>query len=276
MNAQTRSVSADEATRAVAELHAQGYCVIPGVLTAAEVDQLRKQLDAVAAQEGTAGTAWFSHRNQRVFMLLNKGACFLELIDHALALTLAESLLGKHLLLSSLTANTAAPGNRPQPLHADQGYLPTPWLRVEATNLIWALDEFNASNGATRIVPGSHHLDTEPLTDESPTVPIEAPAGSLVCLDGRVWHGTGVNRTEHPRRALFAYYCRPYLRQQENFSRSLHLAIRRNLTSRQRELLGFEIWQGLGAVNGLPVQWMDGRERVGPSNADILGDFTTP
>jgi ectoine hydroxylase-related dioxygenase (phytanoyl-CoA dioxygenase family) len=247
-----------------ASLAEDGYAVTPDVLSAGEVQSLSSALDALAADERDAGTAWFSHRNQRVFNLVRKGPAFLALIDHPVALAIVHRQLGEHALLSSLTANIASPGNTEQPLHADQGYIPLPWVRAEVVNLIWVLDSFTSLNGATRVIPGSHLSHAAPPSDDAPTVPIEAPGGSVVCMDGRLWHGSACNRGLTPRRALFAYYCRPYIRQQENFSRSLESRIRDALNPTQRELLGFDIWLGLGSVDGLPTEWMDGRERIGP------------
>lgn len=260
----------EQMDKAFADLDSDGLCVVPDALDGRQLDRLNGALDALAARERADGTSWYSHGNQRVFNLANKGEVFLDLIAHPLALQLARHMLGPDCLLSSITANIANPGNTPQHLHADQGYMPQPWPRAEVANLIWVLDPFTAANGATQIIPGSHRRGT-PHDPDAQTVPLEAPRGALVCMDGRVWHGTGRNETDDtPRRGLFAYYCRPYLRQQENFSRSLRRELLPELSPTQRALLGFDIWEGLGSVNGLPVAWMDGRRRVGPTDEDGL------
>ena len=253
-------------------LSAKGYAILPDVLAVGEVESAIQRIDAIAAAERAAAVAWFSHCNQRIFNLTNKGQLFLDLIEHRAAMEIVDRYLGLHCLLSSITANIALPGNRPQPLHADQGYLPQPWLRSEVLNIVYVLDEFTEDNGATRVVAGSHLAGTAPPERELPTEPIVAPAGALICLDGRVWHGTGQNfGPAGARRAIFAYYCRPYIRQQENFSRSLAEELRGSLTPVQRRLLGFDIWHGLGSVNGLPISWMDGRERIGPLELHGIG-----
>ena len=252
-------------------LERDGYCIVENVLQPDTTAALREILDDVATAERSNETAWFSHGNQRIFMLLNKHDRFLELIDHPLALALVTRLLGEHALLSSITANITGPGNKPQQLHVDQGYIPPPWPRCEAVQLVWVIDAFTRANGATRLAPRSHSLEAPP--PEEACISAEAPEGSIICMDGRLWHGTGLNMSgSEKRRGIFAYYCRPYLRQQENFSRSLERDAIARLTPRQRGLLGFDIWQGLGAVNGLPPSWMDGRERIGPTNADGLFD----
>ena len=135
--------------------------------------------------------------------------------------------------------------------------------------MIWVIDRFDGSTGATVAVPGSHLGESERRRDLAE--PILAEPGSVVLLDGRLWHGTGRNEKQsEPRRAIFSYYCRPYLRQQENFPRSLNFDVRRGLAAEQRQLLGFDIWLGLGSVDGLPIDWMNGRERIGPSKPDVF------
>ena len=53
-------------------------------------------------------------------------------------------------------------------------------------------------------------------------VPLEAPAGSIIVMEGRVWHTSGSNVTADEDRALlFGYYTKPYLRPQWNFTASL-------------------------------------------------------
>ena len=118
-------------TCAKSQLFVDGYCVIPNVLDEHTISRLSHVLDAIALDESEMGSAWFSHGNQRVFMLLNKHCEFMSLVDHRVATPLVSALLGKHFLLSSFTANITRPNNRPQHLHADQGYIPDPWCRAE-------------------------------------------------------------------------------------------------------------------------------------------------
>ena len=99
-------------------------------------------------------------------------------------------------------------------------------------------------------------------------------AGSLGFIDGRVWHGTSSNTTPNERRrGIFAYYCAPYLRQQENVFRSLDTVVRWALSPRMRKLLGYDIWYGLGTVDGIPREWLGTSQREGPVNVD--GAFPT-
>ncbi|MAQ25246.1 MAG: hypothetical protein CMK83_13645 [Pseudomonadales bacterium] len=250
-----------------ANLDKDGIAVCSGVIRSDDLNELRSHIDELTNWERVNKEAWFSHGNQRVFNLIAKDPIFLDLIEHPVANQMVEMVLGLDFLLSSITANVALPGNSAQQLHADQGYLPEPWMRAEVVNVIFLLDDFTNENGATQIIQNSHLEGIGSDISNCETTTVIAPAGSLVCMDGRLWHGTGNNRTKTcKRRALFAYFCRPYIRQQENFSRSLSNSIIGELSTRQKTLLGMDIWKGLGSVNGLPVSWMDGRVRIGPAD----------
>lgn len=251
---------------ALADLARQGFAVVPDVLSPAEVERVRARLVEVAAFERSAGIdhdpKWEDGPgNQRVFGLLNKGFEFVELAAHPVAMALMAHLLDPAFLLSSLTANITAPGGHPMYLHYDQHYVPGPWpVAPLVANIIWMLDDFNEENGATRFVPGSHLEDHAGWTLESlvgragETVAVGGPRGGLVCLDGRVLHQTGANRTPAERRhGLIAYYCQPWIRQQENASLSLLPEVWPTLPPRVRELVGLRMYQGLGCISG-PTQ----------------------
>ena len=71
---------------------------------------------------------------------------------------------------------------------------------------IWALDDFTEDNGATRIVPGSHHSNGD-RPDESAAQPVIMPAGSLLIFLGTLYHGGGKNRSSGTRLGLTIQYC---------------------------------------------------------------------
>jgi ectoine hydroxylase-related dioxygenase (phytanoyl-CoA dioxygenase family) len=232
----------------------QGYVVIPDALAPARLEQVRDRVREQAAAEAAAGVAFFDSggANQRVWCLLNKGDIFRELLRHPVITELLAVLLGESLLLSSLAANIAGPGGRPMGLHSDQKYvpLPQPPYPLVAT-AIWMLDDFTEANGATRVVPRSHVWSCDPHAQLRPaTVAATGPAGGVLVFDGRLWHGTGANRTDSPRHGIVMHFCRPFIRQQDNFSLSLAPDVLRELTPEERALLGFRVWKTLGGVEG--------------------------
>ena len=153
--------------------------------------------------------------------MLSRDPVFADLAEHPTALGFVKAILGWPALLGNISANITGPGGGEMVLHADQIFVPEPWpAEPQGMNVAWCLDDFTEANGATRIVPGSHRLNRapRPKTTGLETVPMEAPAGSIVVFESRVWHKTGFNRTKDQRRAgVFAWYTKPIYRQQENW-----------------------------------------------------------
>src|SRR5262249_7699066 len=149
----------------------------------------------------------------RLADLVNKGALFEVCFAHPHVLAAVAHVLGGDLKLSSINGRNALPGQGNQWLHADHEEPPEP-DGYHGCNTAWLLDDFTPENGATRLVPGSHRsgrLPQDALPDPGEPHPDEikavAPAGSVLVFNGHVWHSGTDNRTERPRRALFAFFC---------------------------------------------------------------------
>lgn len=216
--------------QAVADLADHGVAVIEGVLSAAEVADTRERLLRAAARSDERGLPTRDYlmdpdaNNVRVFLLFNHDARFLELCTHPLALRLARYALDDDVSISNFSANIMGPGSGSMYLHADQQQCLAPWPdRMLAVNVGWILDDYTEASGATRFVPGSHRSKEGPVYGTTyDTVPILAPAGSVMVMDGRVWHQSGVNTTTDVHRAaMFGYYVRSWLRPQMNWNASL-------------------------------------------------------
>jgi ectoine hydroxylase-related dioxygenase (phytanoyl-CoA dioxygenase family) len=269
------------------ELDSQGYCVVENVLSGAEIAALRMRLIEQAEGERARGVAFLdggpTHCNQRVWMLVNKGKVFRDLMLHPVVDELIGHLLGPDFLLSSLTANIAGPGGEPMVLHTDQGYVGFWTPKPVVANIAWMLDDFTDENGGTRLVPRSHlRQDATPRSSSfvpaqtaniptpEETIAAEGKAGSILCFDGRLWHGTGANRTQRPRHALLSYHCRGFVRQQENLTMGLLPEIKASERPRLLDRLGFATWAGLGRVESprpsVPLHISTGA--VGPLSRD--------
>lgn len=247
--------------QARADLDEHGYCLLDQGLAPDRVATVKRRLVEQAEQEIADGTDYVYENgsNQRVWTLLNKGDCFVELALDPTVLKLMEHLLGFDFLLSNIDANIAGPGGNPMFLHADQSFVPDPWPPYAlVANAMWMLDDFTPDNGATRVVPKSHLLGRQPHAGAADdTVAVCAPAGTVMVFDGRLWHQTGANVTAGERRhGILAYYCRPFMRQQENWFVSLDPAVLERSDPKLRHLLGYDIYLSLGMIDGMP--------RVGP------------
>lgn len=271
------TVAATPAGAVTERLVADGYALAERAVSPDLLATLQDAVDAARQSDVANGLVWRSNGNQRVFNLLHYDPVFLDLCEHPAIIEPVRAILGEHALLSSIVANIAEPGNKAQSLHADQGHVAEPWSAALTVNAVVMLDDFTEENGATRVIPRSHLCGVSPSSDDLPTVPITGNAGDIAFLDGRVWHGSGLNRgPDSIRRGILVYFSVPYLRQQENFTRSLPRWFIQSLTSSQRALLGFDVWSGVGQVNGLPREWQGTHpSRTGPINNDGLFTVTT-
>jgi hypothetical protein len=227
-----------------------GFCIIPDVITAEHVARVKARLWAVVALLQRSGQGTHSSfldpndANVRVYHLPEHDPLFIDLLTWPVAMAQVEALLGPDAILSNFTANIARPGAEPMKIHSDMALvIPPPWQQCWAMNMIWCLDDIRAENGATRYLPGSHRytqLSDVPADRELRMQAFEAKAGSIIVMDGRLWHSSGANRTPDEDRALlFAYYTRPFIRQQVNWHEVLSPAVIASLDEDRRKLFGF-------------------------------------
>jgi ectoine hydroxylase-related dioxygenase (phytanoyl-CoA dioxygenase family) len=241
------------------DLRDTGVCLLEQALSLEQLERVRQALYRAAEDDRARGREKkfnfdYAHddSNQRVWNLLSRDPVFSDLVEHPAALHLLRTFLGWPLLLSNISANITGPGGGEMVLHADQIYMPEPWSGIQGINVGWCVDRFADENGATRIVPGSHLLNRMPTDKElaSDTVALEAPPGTMVVMEGRVWHKTGNNRTENERRAaIFGFYTIPIYRTQENWFLSLNPSVQLFASDTLLTLLGYKA-EGLGLVNG--------------------------
>jgi len=246
--------------KAAADIEAYGHCIIPDVLSGEALARVRDALYRAAEEDRRRGREQkfrldYPHdeTNQRVWNLLSRDPVFSDLVEHPLSLEMVKSVIGWPALLGNISANITGPGGGEMVLHADQISIPEPWpAKPQGVNVAWCVDDFTDETGATRIVPGSHIKRRNPTPEEAKmdSVPLEAPAGSMIVMESRLWHKTGHNRTKDGTRAgIFAWHTRPIYRQQENWYLSLNPAVRQFASDTMLVLLGYRT-QGLGMVNG--------------------------
>ncbi|MBA2480295.1 MAG: phytanoyl-CoA dioxygenase family protein [Planctomycetes bacterium] len=239
-----------------AEIRTRGYTVVPGILDDQQLSASRAALDEVFTNEAAIAPErkWLTESYRVAYMLPQKHEVFRHLPLNPRLLPLMRSVLGNDCVIGSLNGLTMVPGGTTQRLHKDSVSLPGQVLYI---NALHALDDFTIANGCTRLVPGSQNRafrsdrpellnssdDAQLAAYEHEAIAVEAPAGSLIAYDGGLWHAGSRNATQSPRRALHLLFCRPWVRPQWDFARSLSPQIIAGMTEDERSIFGVGIRQ---------------------------------
>jgi len=155
------------------------------------------------------------------------------------------------------------PGSPDQILHRDEvvwADVPRPAPELQLATVI-AFVDFTVENGATRIVPGSHHWQDRdrPPIEQMLAPPPEAetvaravmPAGSAVVYLGGTIHGAGANVTSNQqRRGAHLSYCLGWLRTEENNYLSIPPRLASRLPRQAQEVIGYAIHDGIPRGGG--------------------------
>ena len=234
---------------------------------------------------------------ERVYTLVAKHPRFQALAEHPHILGLCQRFLQPGYLLTTSQAISIHPGEQPQAWHTDDSFYAIPRPRPAiSVSVIFAIDDFTAENGATRIVPGSHlwgddlvdpilaRMDftaghgasgagpgavAEPMSPAelaSRAIDAAMPAGSAIVFLGTLVHGGGANRSVGPRLAISNQYCQPWARQQENYTLAVPPDQVREMSPRVRALLGYSIHPPfMGHVGGVHPERLLARREGGAS-----------
>jgi ectoine hydroxylase-related dioxygenase (phytanoyl-CoA dioxygenase family) len=228
-----------------------GAVIIDRAITPAQVDALLAETRPF--REATlAGSDGFAGRNtRRTGSLLARSETARDLVLHPAVLGVCDEILGKNATSYQLHLTQIidiGPGEPAQMLHRDQwawDMFPFPKGFEVEISTIWALQDFTAENGATRVIVGSNHWDTDlrPGTrldsHAAESVPAEMEAGSVVVYTGSVFHGGGANRSDDRRVAANIDYCLGWLRQEENQYLSCPPEVARELPIELAKLIGY-------------------------------------
>ena len=226
------------------DFHEWGYCLVEDGLSVEQNQLVYQRVMDQAEAERELGIAYLSEAQQHVWSLVNKGDVFNRCMTHEtdaiqaglLIEQLLDEMLGSGWHHLSYIANISFPGCHPQGMHQDQGlvgaykFLDAPVL----VNTVYVLQDVDEVNGGTLVIPGSHRRYIEgngTFGKLPPPINLEAPAGTVMLMDGRVLHGGAVNRSDDLRYIITNSVVRPFIRQQESF----HLTIRPEILANASE-----------------------------------------
>jgi ectoine hydroxylase-related dioxygenase (phytanoyl-CoA dioxygenase family) len=232
----------------LARIEDQGFTVVPAVLDAYGVAELVDDLGRLELELGTtpSDNDFEGRSTLRVYNLLRFGPRWERIPVDPAVLPVVEGVLDDGCLVSSLSSIRIRPGETAQPIHADDQLIPLSQPHPPVVcNTMWALTDFTADNGATRLVPGSHRRDKPVFGGDYPTVPAEMSAGDVLVWHGSLWHAGGANHTDRDRIGIAMNYCAGWVRQQENQQLGLPPQLVAGFPPRLRRLVGYGVYMGL-------------------------------
>jgi ectoine hydroxylase-related dioxygenase (phytanoyl-CoA dioxygenase family) len=227
-------------------------------------DQERRGYNEVAGQSAKAD-AGNTAPNQRVFLLQNKGDVFLELLENPIFKDVVDYYLDDEFTqVAQYSANIVGAGGEPMYLHQDQNSVQPITPFPMGVNTAVLLDDFTEANGATRLIPGSHiaHRGLAPdnIYSIEGTIAVEAPAGSAIIWDSRLWHGTGASQPgQAPRRSIIILSYLPWARPHNNGVLSTHPSVYDKMSYELKTKFGYRVTNGQGSLmvepEGTIVKW---------------------
>ncbi len=228
----------------VALLREHGACIVEDRLSPETVARVRSEIDPLVASSSHGTEDFSGFRTRRTGALLSHSTAVHELALDELVVGVTRAFLAPwtfkvQLMLTQVIA--IGPGETDQMLHRDRlawgGFVPR---EIETqVNTMWALTDFTAENGATRVVPGSTTWPDERQATEDEVVQAEMTAGSVLLFTGSIIHGGGGNATDDVRIGINMDYCLDWLRQEENQYLSCPPEIARDFPSELADLIGY-------------------------------------
>src|SRR5258706_523463 len=195
-------------------INTRGYSLIPGFLAPEACEVLRGRLaSALEAYRPVAGSERSVEDRHLLHDLLATDPLFARLLEDPRLQQLVAPLLGEHWVMYAFTSSSLPPhgSNYGHRVHLDSARFSP--LYTFNVGVIWALDPFTGENGATEVLPGSHHSEDVPQAAyfERNCAQINCAPGDLILFHARLLHRSGNNRTDAWRHALTMNCCRSFM-----------------------------------------------------------------
>jgi len=229
-----------------AALQRDGAVIVDQLVAAAVMDAARGELEPHLRATPTGADEFAGRHTRRTGALIARSPTCRELIAHPLVLDTTRRLLAgaTNFQLHLTQVIAIGPGAAAQTIHRDQwafDFFSFPAGYEVQCNTIWAMTDFTAANGATRVVPGSNRAADKLQFKLEDSEAAEMTKGSVLFYSGSVYHGGGPNRSDETRYAVNITYNRAWLRQEENQYLSVPREIARTLPKDLQRLMGYAL-----------------------------------
>ncbi|KAI9015928.1 hypothetical protein DFJ74DRAFT_678824 [Hyaloraphidium curvatum] len=236
---------------ALAILREDGCVIVEHAISAADADAIVKEMEPYLDATRTATNEFAGLNTVRCGALPARSPAFNRAVLRCKHLRAAAD---EHLLASGSAKRyqlhvgqiiKIGPGSPAQAIHRDRAawgpFLPDPIEPMVAS--MWALSDFTSTNGATVVIPRTHH---RPLAECLPDPEFRdvrkavMPKGSCVIYLGSTLHGGGANVTKDEwRMGMHVSFSLGWLRSEENQYLSVPPHIAKNLDIDIQELVGY-------------------------------------
>lgn len=245
----------DEKAVYLDQLRSRGYCIVERLAAATLVDRVAAELEPWFRDTPHCQGDFYGWNTTRFGAVLLKSRASQALLLNELMLAIMDDVLGPHCDWYQLNLSQGIrihPGERRQVPHRDEEMWPCARGRAEyLVNVMWALSDYTADNGATLLWPRSQFDSLSRESDERDAVIAAMPRGSALVYLGSVTHCGGANCSSAPRTGVIFSYSLGWLKQYENAFLTYPPHVAREFSKPIRDLLGYRIHRpNLGGYEG--------------------------
>jgi ectoine hydroxylase-related dioxygenase (phytanoyl-CoA dioxygenase family) len=230
------------------ELDILGYTVMENVLSKEELAQVTEKIIAVNELQKQETAPYFditlTDENNIARAPFVYDDFFYKLLDHPKVIPLVRELLGNYFVLQAQNGVIVHPNleHSMSKWHRDLSHMNFVADPIIAISAFFCITDFNASTGATMLVPHSHKINYPPTHEfmEKHGISVDAPAGSVFFFNPMMFHRTGSNISNGPRIGLSHMYTKYFIKQQMDIPALLKFKAPED--AYMRMLLGFDSW----------------------------------
>lgn len=223
-------IAASNSEDVLSAVREDGACIATGVLSDelcnALMSSFQPHLDEMNWGVDDLGyrNEFYGAQTKRLHGLFSKSPRMVDVLTHPLFLSLARTLfvdsgMANDIRLSNTELMVLSQDQGNQVFHTDAASWPRVQQQESDEILIsanCALTDFSETNGATRVVPGSHRWEPGREPEEHEICLATMPKGSALIFTGNAIHSGGANQEAEARVGLYLGYIVSWLRPIEN------------------------------------------------------------
>jgi ectoine hydroxylase-related dioxygenase (phytanoyl-CoA dioxygenase family) len=197
-----------------------GYTVLPDLLPASLIGEMREAFDRLLAEHMAANPTNRGANRYQMYLPFELPFADPRVYDNPIVMEVVEKVLGPNAACVYFASDTPLPGSEYQRVHSDTQLLfPEAGLSLPCYGLVLniPLVDVTEENGPMEVWPGGTHLwpgggEIATLAESMPPTRLLMNAGDVVVRDLRMWHRGTPNRSDRSRPNVALVYTRPWYR----------------------------------------------------------------